>query len=321
MIQKLLSLLLGVLVLWFSQASAGPVRITYSVVGPTNAGVWMAEEFGTFKKYGLDVQLIYIPSSSTNVQALLGGGLDIIVPGSSGVVIAAARGASIVAIGSTMNRPPMTLYVQPEITKVEELKGKVMGTTRFNSSNHLVTTLALRKFGLLQAVTLRQLGGVPEVLAAFEQKQIAGMMTSVTPKGRARVLLSPTDLDVPYAMNVIATTREYLRDHTGVVERVLRAYIEGVAIMTHEKDRAVKVLAKYLKRTDPVFLEEMYLLAKNYTERVPRVDPRIIAPILEFAEIKGTSPETLAAKVIDNGLVDKLVEEKFIEKLFPKEVR
>jgi hypothetical protein len=119
-------------------------------------------------------------------------------------------------------------------------------------------------------------------------------------------------------MNVLATTREYLRDHTGVVERVLRAYIEGVAIMIYEKERAIKVLQKYFRRTDPGFLDEMYLQAKNYTERVPRVDPRIISPILEFAQIKGTSPETVAAKVIDNGLVDKLVGEKFIEKLFSK---
>jgi ABC-type nitrate/sulfonate/bicarbonate transport system substrate-binding protein len=317
-IQKLLALLLGILVFWFSQASAEPVRITYSVVSSSSVGVWMAKEFGTFKKYGLDVQLIFIPTGSTNVQALIGGGLDIIVAGSSGVVIAGERGASIVAIGSTMNRSPMTLYVQPEINKVEELKGKVIGITRFNTSNHLITTLALRKLGLLQSVTLRQLGGVPEVKAALEQKQIAGMMTSVTPEGPARALLNPTDLDVVYAMNVLATTREYLRDHTGVVERVLRAYIEGVAIMIYEKERAIKVLQKYFRRTDPGFLDEMYLQAKNYTERVPRVDPRIISPILEFAQIKGTSPETVAAKVIDNGLVDKLVGEKFIEKLFSK---
>ena len=83
-----------VVVLWLccvGEVSAAPLRLSYSVVGPTVAGVWMAHETGAFKKYGLDVQLIYIPSSGMNIQALLGGSLDVTAPGISGVVLAAAR--------------------------------------------------------------------------------------------------------------------------------------------------------------------------------------------------------------------------------------
>ena len=120
---KLLSL---VSLLWFctmGEISAAPLRLSYSVVGPTVAGIWMAHEYGTFKKYGLDVQLVYIPSSGTNIQALLGGSLDMSAPGISGVVLA-ARGAPVLAIGAMTNRPPMTLYVHPDITRTEQLKGR-----------------------------------------------------------------------------------------------------------------------------------------------------------------------------------------------------
>src|SRR3970282_2637914 len=99
------------------RAWAAPVRIAYSIIGPPVAAVWMAQETGAVKKYGLDVQLIYIPSSGTNVQALLGGSLDVAALGSSGVVLGAARGAQVVAFASLLNRPPMTLYVQPEISR------------------------------------------------------------------------------------------------------------------------------------------------------------------------------------------------------------
>src|ERR1700754_3826983 len=78
-----------VALLWLccgGQVLAAPLRLSYSVVGPSVAGVWMAQETGTFKKYGLDVQLIYIPSSGMNIQALLGGSLDVSTPGISGVV-------------------------------------------------------------------------------------------------------------------------------------------------------------------------------------------------------------------------------------------
>lgn len=92
LIMKTLTALL--LALWFSSAallSAAPFRLSYSIVGPPVAGVWMTYETGAFKRYGLDVQLVYIPSSVTNIQALLGGSLDVAVPGISGVVLAAAR--------------------------------------------------------------------------------------------------------------------------------------------------------------------------------------------------------------------------------------
>ena len=69
-----------------TDAATAPLRLSYSVVGPTVASVWMAHETGMFKKYGLDVQLVYIASSGTNIQALLGGSLDLSAPGMSGVV-------------------------------------------------------------------------------------------------------------------------------------------------------------------------------------------------------------------------------------------
>jgi hypothetical protein len=167
-----MKLLCLVSLLWLCivrEISAAPLRLSYSVIGPTVAGIWMAHDYGTFKKYGLDVQLVYVPCSGTNIQALLGGSLDISAPGISGVVLAAARGAPVLAIGAMTNRPPMTLYVHPHITRT-------------------VTTVILRKLGLEQTATMRPLGGQREIQAAFEQRQIAGMVTAVRRQERRRAL-------------------------------------------------------------------------------------------------------------------------------------
>jgi NitT/TauT family transport system substrate-binding protein len=303
------------------RAWAAPVRIAYSIIGPPVAAVWMAQETGAFKKYGLDVQLIYIPSSGTNVQALLGGSLDVAALGSSGVVLGAARGAPVVAFASIMNRPPMTLYVQPEISRPEQLKGQILGITRFNSSTHTVTTLVLRKLGMAQTVSLRPLGGNPEIQAAFEQKQIAGTVTTVKPRAPANALLNAADLDIPYAMSVMASTRDYLQKNRESATRILRAYIEGVGFMARNKAGALRILAKYLKRDDPAFLEEMHAVAANFTERIPRVDGRTVATILEFEPVKGVDAEALVPKAIDNSLVEELFKEGFIERVFGKGVR
>ncbi len=299
-----------------NRAAAAMLRFAYASVAPPLSGVWAAQETGAFKKYGLEVQLIYISSSAINAQALLGGSLEVATPGGTSAVLLAARGAPIVAIGSVMNRPPMTLYVQPEISRLEQLKGQAIGITRFGSTGHAVSTLMLRNMGMTQAVTLRPVGGNPELQAAFEQKIIAGFVTTVKPKAAARPLANAIDLDVPYAMNLITVTQDFLKANPDTAERLVKAYIEGVGSMIRDKGLATKIFSKYFKRSDPAFLDETYSIVAGYLERIPRVDPRTIATAIEIESIKGASAEQLTDKLVDNSIVDRLVKEGFTDKVF-----
>jgi hypothetical protein len=76
-----------------------------------------------------------------------------------------------------------------------------------------------------------------------------------------------------------------------------------------------------LQCTDLAFLDETYALARKYTERLPRVDPRVVPLLLEFDPVKGVDPATLQATMIDNSIVDKLIADKFIEKQLGRELR
>jgi len=312
-----------VLVAYFSvfaplSLHAEPVRISYSAISWLMTPVWMAEELGLFKKHNLEAQLIYIPSSATSVQSLLGGSVDVITPGSSGVVIAAARGVPVVAVAASTRRAPFTLFTQPEITKPEELKGKVTGVTRFNSTTHMLTILILRKLHLENFVSVRQMGDVPAMHNAFEQKLIAGMVSSYGPKARHRALTDAVTLDIPYAGSMMTVTRSFLQERRVTVERVLRAYVEGMAAFLGQKERAKSVLAKYMRRSQPEFLEETFDTASKYLEPIPRVDPRIVPAILDYAGMKDVNTDEVAAKVIDNSVLDKLQKEKLFDNLFGK---
>ena len=262
------------------------------------------------------IKTAMIPSSVTSVQALLGGSVPVITPGSSGVVIAAAQGVPVVAVAASTRRAPFTLFTQPEITKPEDLKGKVMGVTRFNSTTHMLTVLILRKLGLENFVSVRQMGDVPAMHQAFEQKIIVGMVSSYGPKARHRALTDAVQLQIPYAGSMMTVTRNFLRDHRDTVERVLRAYVEGMAVFLNQKAIAKKVLAKYIRRDQPDFLEETYDTASKYLEPMPRVDPRIVPAILGFAGPKDVDVDEVTTKVIDNSVLDKLQREKFFENLF-----
>ncbi len=53
------------------------VRLNWSATAGTQSGFWIAQDEGIFKRNGLDVELLHIPSSSRAIQAMLAGELAI----------------------------------------------------------------------------------------------------------------------------------------------------------------------------------------------------------------------------------------------------
>lgn len=289
----------------------------YSTVGAMAAGMWMAKEIGAYEKYGIDAELIYISSGPTVVQALLGGDVVGGIAATNAVISAVLRGAPLVSVLSTCNRPYHRLWVQPEIKTFDDLKGKVLGVTRFGSVTDNLTRMILKKYGLENSVQVRQMGGIIEVSAAFQNKQIAGAVTStlrVDEKTQPRLLAKLEDMGFEYSMDVIAHSRDDLKKFPNYVEGMVRAYIEGVAAMHFQKERANRAIAKYAHLSDQGKIDEIYQDSVVYLEKTPRVEPESVNSILSFMGKRGVPLETFA----DNSIVDKLVREKFVERLYKK---
>lgn len=89
--------MLGVL----TRASAQPlqkIRIGYPSISSRQAQLWVAKDEGHFKKYGLDVELIFLRAGQVAIQALTGGDPPIVTIGN--VIIANLQGHDIVLVGS-----------------------------------------------------------------------------------------------------------------------------------------------------------------------------------------------------------------------------
>jgi ABC-type nitrate/sulfonate/bicarbonate transport system substrate-binding protein len=177
--------------------------------------------------------------------------------------------------------------------------------------------MVLKKYGLENSVQVRQMGGTLEVGAAFQNKQIAGAVTSslrVGEKTQPRLLAKLDDQGFQYSMDVIAHARDDLKKFPNVVEGMVRAYTEGVAAMHFQKERAHRAIAKYARSRDQKQIDEIYQDSIIYLEKTPRVEPESINSILEFMGKRGVPLETFA----DNSIVDKMVREGFIDRLYKR---
>jgi NitT/TauT family transport system substrate-binding protein len=308
--------LLAVYVVWSGVAVAQTkMTIAYSSIGPMGTGVWMAKEIGAFEKNGIQADIILITSGPVSVQSLIGGDIQVVSAASNAVINAILNGAPIVAVGGTANRPYHRLFVQPEINRLEDLRGKTLGVTRFGSITDNLTRILLRRNGLEGAVNVRQMGGTIEVSAAFQNHLIAGAVTSemrVAPPSQPKILVRLVDMGIPYSMNMIAVQREYYRRNPEAVEKMIRAYAEGIAFMNQNKDQAIKIIAKYARLADPKLVQSFYNDSVTYLERVPTPEPEAVQTILDFMGKKGVPLDTF----LDSAIVDRLNAEGFFKKLY-----
>src|SRR3990167_4242062 len=80
------------------------VRINWTAVTGAQSGVYVAQEEGLFKKNGLEVELIHIPSSSRGIQAILAGELAFSTMDGLNAVQANLKGAGLALVAGATNR-------------------------------------------------------------------------------------------------------------------------------------------------------------------------------------------------------------------------
>ena len=100
------------------------LRVAYTVIAPTQATLWTANELGLFAKHGLDVELMLLVGAPLAVTALVSGETPIVHAGASAVVTSNLQGSGAVLVAGGANRFPYVLFVTHEIKGVEDLRGK-----------------------------------------------------------------------------------------------------------------------------------------------------------------------------------------------------
>ncbi|HLN84316.1 MAG TPA: ABC transporter substrate-binding protein, partial [Candidatus Binatia bacterium] len=284
--------------------------------------IWFAKEGNFYEKNGLNVEVISIPGSSLAIQAMLSGELPIIQAGGAGPIQAALSGTDTVIVATIAKKFNWWIFSQPGINRIEDLRGKIFGTTRFGTQSDLASRIALRRAGIdpERDITMVQTGGPAETISAM----VAGKVhaAAVTPpatlqarKAKLKDLVDLSKLDVEYHVNGVVTTRKFLKSNEDTVRRFLRAYIEGAVRGMKDKAFAMKSMGKYFRTDDHEVLEETYEMVIKNGFNVPPYPAGIQSLLLELEK---TVPKAKIAKpeeFADSRLVRELDQSGFIKSL------
>jgi NitT/TauT family transport system substrate-binding protein len=305
----------------FAQA---PTRLAsgYSAISGPHAVLWIAREAGLFEKNGLRAEVAYIRSGTTMSQALLAGELQVAQTGGPAVLQAAVGGADFVLVAVALNTTP--IVIMGTVSKIEDLKGKAIGVTRYGANTDISARFALRKFGLQpdKDVAMVQLEDYPGIMGGIASGRIAaGALADPFTEHAAKLgykeIANIAALGLEFPFVTLAAKKSYVRDHADVVQRFVRAYIEAIALYKNKPELAAKVTEKYTGIKDPAILSSTVSFYAPKLARAPYPTAGGISFVLDQIAVrdpraKNVAPETL----MDTRFVKQLDESGFIKSLY-----
>ena len=297
------------------------IRAAYSSISGIFTPVWIATDERLYQKNQIDADLVYIGGSPVAVSALIAGEIDFIYGGADPIIGGILGGADLTLAGFISNTTPISLWVGAGFNKVEDLKGKTVAVTRLASSTAYMAKVCFGQSRLepMKDISLIQSGGYPESLAALQAGRVQGAMLSPPFTYRAEALGFKriwNGSGVEYPSFVLATRRTFIRDSADRAQRAFNAVAEGVHIFRTDKERAMRVMAKYTKVKDRTILENTYADNKDVYSPTMRPTASGVKPILDI--LAANNPKAAGAKpeqFID-GTLSRRLEESGVMKKF-----
>lgn len=308
-----------------SWAAGEKVVFGYSAIAGAQAVPWVAKDAGLFEKHGLDLTLIYLDGGSKATQAMMSGDVPIAQIGGNAPIVARLKGGDVTIIAGVINVLAYSLIVSPEIKKPDDLRGKKLAVSRYGSNSDYATRKILVKWGLRpdRDVPIIQIpGGQPTRLAALQNGQVAGLVaqppvTNLARKFKLGILAEPDDFGSAYPNTPVAAPSRYIKEKRDTAQKFMRAFVEAIYIYKTQPDFSKKVIAKYMRVSDPEAVDDSYQFfsrlvpAKPY----PPLDG-IKEALLELGEKDAKARKSRPEDFADMSLVKELDESGFIDGLY-----
>ena len=236
------------------KASPADARIVVGVstVNVAFLPIYVTQDRGFFKNEGLDVLVVMFNAGATNLQAMIGGDVQIMAGGVPETVLARAGGADIKNFWAISNLMPFQIYGSPKLKSLKDGKGKKFAISRFGSLSEFLTRSALRQSGVdPKDVTMLQIGATPARFTTLATGIVDATILwfPVTERAKAAGMNKLFDLKdlYPNWTNVGFIAREtWLAKEREQTVKFLRAYQKGVQHTRDNREDGIRALRKYV---------------------------------------------------------------------------
>jgi NitT/TauT family transport system substrate-binding protein len=297
------------------------LTITSGSASERDGVLYVAQDQGLFRKYGLDLTFVQVRNGPVAMSALSSGETQFHWGSVSGANLGAiAEGADLVFVAGFINRLSGMFVANSRIKIPADLKGKSIGVNSLSGGGWIFAMLMLDYWGLVperDKIRFRTLGeqavmaqGVlsGSVDAAFLGYTFGKMLES---KGFT-VLADSEKLPIPYQGSGLISRRSFMAGAPATVDNVLRALLESSTFIRTPENKAqvMKSLAKALRFRRVEEAEDGYRSMVNLYER--RIYPSVDG-VRNVIRLLGTTNEKIrrlkAEDLVDDSAVRRMEKE------------
>ncbi|MGZ9215200.1 MAG: ABC transporter substrate-binding protein [Candidatus Binatia bacterium] len=310
----------------YAAVAPNKMTIAYASIGPRSAPLWAAEEYGIFRKHGIEPQVIFVRGAPTLVAALTSGDMDIGYTGGTAVLGASVAGIDLKILAVLTNRVTYDLVARPGIKSAEDLRGKRFGVTSIGGTLWMGGVLGLEKLGIDSSrddIRFLVLGDQVVLSQALEDNRIdATVLDMVFSKRLAQkgfpILAELHKTNLPITSTSIVARQAYIQKNPQLMENFMKAVMEGIAFVLGPPNKAATI--KLLQRRLHVSEREA---EEGFVDMLIGMDKKPFPSMEGLRNIqrlmKQRNPKMANVKVedlVDDQILRRLDEAGYIDKLF-----
>ena len=308
-------------------SQSSPQKVVAMVGARSGASwpLWLAKDGGYYRKHGLDVELVYAVHPAP-MAAVISGQAAMTSTGADLGLLAAFRDTNLTLNSSFLNKGSFAMIGAKNVTRMEQLAGKKVGVGRVGDPPYHMSVALLGKFGVSdKSVQWVSIGADASArVLALQAGQVDAALVTAPSYFRLEgagfpVLASIADHEDIYVSTYHLMRKDSVANNPKIAEGLIKAHAEAIKRFYDDKAYAVQIMLKYSGARDQQDGGRVYdLFNKSQSfEPIPFVLKDSVKATIERQA--ATQPEIKQfdfSKVIDNGIVHRLVKEGFFRTVF-----
>ena len=278
--------------------AAEMLTLGYTNLRGAKVPVPLGVDEGIFARHGIELKMVPVSPGTLGVPKLLNGEITLFLGNSEPVVRAIAVEGKSLAVIAHLGSEGFTLFSRPGITRVEELRGKKIGSSVDGASVDRNTKKALRKLGLdpEKDVTMVYTGFQNssdrlKVLANGEVDATVAGSDALPDLGKdmdkVHALLDLVTLGIAVSGADISAEKNILAKKRAALQNFVRGLEESFRLARSQPHLARRTYEKHLKISNSLTLDWMvkdYMSAQVPVRPAP--NPRVIEAYIEELGLK-----------------------------------
>ena len=301
-----------------------PIKISADIF-PGYAYIFIAKEKGLFKKNGVDVEVVlnqdYLVSQKNFVDGIVDGVFSVYAD----AISASDQGVplKVVCLRDQSIKGDI-IVARPEITRLEDLKGKKIGVEGINSFSHLFVLSVLKKHGINEGDVFFANIGAQHLVEAIEKGEVvaghtygAGITHS---KEKGYNSLAYAGEVQGIITDVLVFNTKVIQERPEDIKKIVKSLFEALEFQKTNREEASQIIARAIGDTPQSVVEGIDSL-KNFDlkESAEAMRPseeltnlfgsgKLISEFFINRGQSSTPPDL--NKIIDNSFVEQLLKEQ-----------